>query len=128
MEKHSNFYAPPHRYSLLIWHQLHPESCMNIGIWRRFNWDLYKDEFDDFEEYLDKPEKESLLKVLTERERKVLNLRYGIVDGKKYTLKKIGSIFNVSKERIRQIEKWAIIKLKRRAKFKKIRLIELGID
>lgn len=50
---------------------------------------------------------------LTPREEKVLRLRYGIDDGKPKTLDEIGKIFNVTRERIRQVEETALEKLSR---------------
>jgi len=52
-------------------------------------------------------------KGLSYRERKVLILRYGLGDGYSYTLEEVGYIFNVTRERIRQIEKNALAKLKK---------------
>ena len=49
---------------------------------------------------------------LTEREKEILELRYGLYNNKIHTLKEIGSILNITRERVRQIEKKAIIKLK----------------
>jgi len=53
-----------------------------------------------------------ILKKLTPQELKVIKLRYGMVDGKEYSLRKVGEKMNLSRERIRQIEKKAIEKLK----------------
>jgi RNA polymerase primary sigma factor len=47
---------------------------------------------------------QSVLSVLTERERQVLQMRFGLLDGKDYTLEEVGKYFNVTRERIRQIE------------------------
>jgi len=52
------------------------------------------------------------LAVLSERERQVLELRYGLVDGKEHTLEEVGQQFNVTRERIRQIESKALRKLR----------------
>ncbi len=52
-----------------------------------------------------------ILKNLTEREVKILELRYGLVDGREHTLEEVGEKFNVTRERIRQIELKAIRKL-----------------
>ena len=51
------------------------------------------------------------LKNLTERETKILEMRYGLVDGREHTLEEVGERFNVTRERIRQIELKAIRKL-----------------
>ncbi len=53
-----------------------------------------------------------LLDQLNEREREILRLRFGLVDGKKYRLDEVAKKFNVTRERIRQIEQKAIEKLK----------------
>jgi RNA polymerase primary sigma factor len=55
---------------------------------------------------------ESVLETLTARERDVLKLRYGLDDGRMKTLEEIGQIFNVTRERIRQIEAKALRKLR----------------
>jgi RNA polymerase primary sigma factor len=52
-----------------------------------------------------------ILKNLTERETKILEMRYGLVDGREHTLEEVGERFNVTRERIRQIELKAIQKL-----------------
>ena len=59
-----------------------------------------------------KEEINKALDTLTERERRVLELRYGLVDGKSRTLEEVGLEFGVTRERIRQIEAKAIRKLK----------------
>lgn len=56
--------------------------------------------------------RELLEKILSDREKKILELRYGLYDNKIHTLKEIGEILNITRERVRQIEKKAIIKLK----------------
>jgi RNA polymerase primary sigma factor len=55
---------------------------------------------------------QSALAGLTEREREVLELRYGLLDGKDHTLEEVGQYFNVTRERIRQIEAKALRKLR----------------
>ncbi len=55
---------------------------------------------------------ESVLSVLTPREKRVLELRYGLVDGRNHTLEEVGREFNVTRERIRQIEAKALRKLR----------------
>ena len=68
--------------------------------------------------------KEQLLGVLdtlTPREEKVLRLRYGIDDGKPRTLEEVGKEFNVTRERIRQIEAKALRKLRHPSRSKKLK-------
>ncbi|MGB4985050.1 MAG: RNA polymerase sigma factor RpoD [Erysipelotrichaceae bacterium] len=60
-----------------------------------------------------KEEIEKVLGTLTEREEKVLKLRFGLIDGKTHTLEEVGREFKVTRERIRQIEGKALRKLKR---------------
>ncbi len=55
---------------------------------------------------------QNALSVLSERERQVLELRFGLVDGKDHTLEEVGRYFNVTRERIRQIEAKALRKLR----------------
>ncbi len=55
---------------------------------------------------------DELLKTLTFREREIIRLRYGLVDGYSYTLEECGRIFKVTRERVRQIEAKAVAKLK----------------
>ena len=54
---------------------------------------------------------DELLKTLTFREREIIRLRYGLVDGYSYTLEECGRIFKVTRERVRQIEAKAVAKL-----------------
>jgi RNA polymerase primary sigma factor len=54
----------------------------------------------------------SALAVLSDREREVLEMRFGLVDGKDHTLEEVGQYFNVTRERIRQIEAKALRKLR----------------
>ena len=68
--------------------------------------------------------KEQLMEVLdtlTPREKKVLELRFGIVDGRTRTLEEVGKEFNVMRERIRQIEAKALRKLRHPSRSKKLR-------
>ena len=55
---------------------------------------------------------QSVLSVLTDRERQVLELRFGLVDGKDHTLEEVSRYFNVTRERVRQIEAKALRKLR----------------
>ena len=51
---------------------------------------------------------------LTTQQREVLSLRFGLVDGQAMTLAKIGDRLNISRERVRQIEREALTKLRKR--------------
>ena len=62
-----------------------------------------------------------VLDSLTPREEKVLRLRYGIDDGKPRTLEEVGKAFNVTRERIRQIEAKALRKLRHPSRSKKLK-------
>jgi RNA polymerase primary sigma factor len=53
-----------------------------------------------------------VLTTLTERERKILEMRFGLADGYERTLEEIGKMYNVTRERIRQIEAKALRKLR----------------
>lgn len=63
----------------------------------------------------------SILDTLSERERKVLELRFGLLDGTPRTLEEVGREFSVTRERIRQIEAKAIRKLKHPTRSKRIK-------
>ncbi len=63
----------------------------------------------------------SVLDTLTPREEKVLRLRYGIDDGRSRTLEEVGKEFNVTRERIRQIEAKALRKLRHPSRSKKLK-------
>ncbi len=62
-----------------------------------------------------------VLSTLTEREEKIIRLRFGIGEKAEYTLEEIGKRFNVSRERIRQIEKKALIRLRHSSRREKLR-------
>ncbi|MEJ7555447.1 MAG: RNA polymerase sigma factor RpoD [Aquificaceae bacterium] len=71
--------------------------------------------------------REQLIKVLNtlgEKEREILMYRYGLVDGTEYTLEQIGKMFNVTRERIRQLETKAIRKLRHPARAKYLKDFE----
>ncbi|MBR1707906.1 MAG: RNA polymerase sigma factor RpoD [Clostridia bacterium] len=63
----------------------------------------------------------SVLNTLTPREKKVLSLRFGLEDGRQRTLEEVGQEFNVTRERIRQIEAKALRKLRHPSRSKKLR-------
>lgn len=63
----------------------------------------------------------SALDFLTERERQVLELRFGLVDGKDHTLEEVGKQFGVTRERIRQIEAKALRKLRHPSRSRALR-------
>jgi RNA polymerase primary sigma factor len=63
----------------------------------------------------------SVLDTLTEREKKVLILRFGLEDGRTRTLEEVGKEFNVTRERIRQIEAKALRKLRHPSRSKKLK-------
>jgi RNA polymerase primary sigma factor len=62
-----------------------------------------------------------VLKTLTPREEKVLRLRFGLEDGRTRTLEEVGKEFNVTRERIRQIEAKALRKLRHPSRSKKLK-------
>ena len=62
-----------------------------------------------------------VLKTLTPREEEVLRLRFGLEDGKSRTLEEVGKRFNVTRERIRQIEAKALRKLRHPGRSKKLK-------
>ena len=62
-----------------------------------------------------------MLGTLTEREQKVLTLRFGLEDGRARTLEEVGKEFNVTRERIRQIEATALRKLGHPSRSKRLK-------
>ena len=64
---------------------------------------------------------EEVLESLNEREQKVLKLRFGLEDGRARTLEEVGKEFDVTRERIRQIEAKALRKLRHPSRSKKLR-------
>jgi len=64
---------------------------------------------------------EEALKSLPERENTVLRMRYGLGDGREYTLEEVGQYFNLTRERIRQIEMKALRKLQQSAPSQKLK-------
>lgn len=68
-----------------------------------------------------KEQLEEVLQTLTQREEKVLKLRFGLEDGRNRTLEEVGKEFNVTRERIRQIEAKALRKLRHPSRCKKLK-------
>ena len=67
---------------------------------------------------------EQLLEVLAEltpREENVLKLRFGLIDGRPRTLEEVGKVFDITRERIRQIEAKALRKLRHPSRSKKLK-------
>ena len=64
---------------------------------------------------------EAVLSTLTPREEQVLRMRFGLTDGKPHTLEEVGKEFDVTRERIRQIESKALRKLRHPSRSKKLR-------
>ena len=64
---------------------------------------------------------EEVLSTLTSREEQVLRMRFGLVDGKPHTLEEVGKEFDVTRERIRQIESKALRKLRHPSRSRKLR-------
>ena len=68
-----------------------------------------------------KEQMDKILDTLTEREKKVLALRFGLEDGYPRTLEEVGSVFNVTRERVRQIEAKALRKLRHPTRSRKLK-------
>ena len=77
-----------------------------------------------------KDEISDVLLTLTEREEKVIRLRFGLEDGKSRTLEEVGQLFGVTRERIRQIEAKALRKLRHPSRSRKLRdyLVHINIE
>jgi RNA polymerase primary sigma factor len=71
-------------------------------------------------EQLLKSQVKDMLSALSEREQKIIRLRFGLEDGKSHTLEEVGAEFSVTRERIRQIEAKALAKLRKHKDAKKL--------
>ena len=78
----------------------------------------YADTESEIEKFFEKEEVASLLNLVSERERIVLDLRFGVSGGYPHTLAEVAKKLGVSRERVRQIEEAALKKLKRYVKEK----------
>jgi RNA polymerase sigma factor (sigma-70 family) len=67
----------------------------------------------EIEQFLHKERIQNLLGIMTRREKEVLDMRFGLVDGKTHTLAEVAKKLGVSRERVRQIEEEALKKLKK---------------
>lgn len=75
----------------------------------------YADTSKEIDKIFDKERVNHLLDIVGKRERQILDLRFGITDGKTHTLAEVAAILKVSRERVRQIEKEALKKLRKYA-------------
>ena len=82
--------------------------------------DKFANPYDATTRILLKEQLDGVLKTLNEREEMVLRYRYGLDDGSQKTLEEVGKIFNVTRERIRQIEVKALRKLRHPSRRKKL--------
>ena len=82
--------------------------------------DKFANPYDATTRVLLKEQLDEMLKTLNEREEMVLRYRYGLDDGSQKTLEEVGKIFNVTRERIRQIEVKALRKLRHPSRRKKL--------
>jgi len=73
----------------------------------------YADTEEEIERFMDKEDIKYFFTFISERERKVLDLRFGITDGVSHTLAEVAKILKISRERVRQIEESAINKLRK---------------
>jgi len=68
-----------------------------------------------------KEQMEQVLATLNEREQRVLRLRFGLTDGYPRTLEEVGTVFHVTRERVRQIEAKALRKLRHPTRSRRLR-------
>ena len=97
-----------------------------IGVFRYQYGDFFEDRSatapaDAASSQLLKEQIEEVLHTLTDREHRVLQLRFGLADGRSRTLEEVGREFSVTRERIRQIEAKALRKLRHPSRSKKLR-------
>ena len=69
----------------------------------------------------------NMLRTLTQREEKIIKMRYGLEDGLEHTLEEVGRCFAVTRERIRQIEAKALRKLRRPSRSLKLKLFWVDV-
>ena len=86
--------------------------------WRHYQDHDLRDFREEIDERLQSEMVQKVLHTLSDRERKVLNYRFGLIDGVMLTLDQVGEIFNVQRERVRQIECRAIRKLRHPSRIK----------
>ena len=68
-----------------------------------------------------------LLRTLTPREERVIKMRFGLEDGSEHTLEEVGQSFQVTRERIRQIEAKALRKLRHPSRSRKLKAFVEGV-
>ena len=95
------------------------EDDSHLGDFIKDENNMSPEEFAEHE--LLKDEIDEVLLTLTEREEKVIRLRFGLEDGKSRTLEEVGQMFGVTRERIRQIEAKALRKLRHPSRSKKLK-------
>jgi RNA polymerase primary sigma factor len=71
---------------------------------------------------------EEVIKTLNYREREILRMRFGLVDGYAYTLEEVGRVFSVTRERVRQIESKAVKKLQQPFRCRSLSSFVDGVD
>ncbi len=79
------------------------------------------EQFSTVEQVLLSKEIEAVLSSLTERERRILRLRFGFEDGRMWTLEEVGKEYHVTRERVRQIEAKSLLRIRMKRESKKLR-------
>ncbi|HYG34890.1 MAG TPA: sigma-70 family RNA polymerase sigma factor, partial [Clostridia bacterium] len=77
--------------------------------------------FDGINDRLLRERLDQVLALLSQRERNILEMRFGLVDGCSHTLEEIGKLYNVTRERIRQLEAKALRKLRHPTRSRRLR-------